>query len=82
MTVMLVVSVAAQLCLTFCDPHGRKPARLLCIWDSPGKSTGVGCHFPLAKHLCISFLTILFKVPPFFFQSMNNIWILKESVFY
>ena len=46
MTVMLVVSVAAQLCLTFCDPHGRKPARLLCIWDSPGKNTRVGSHSP------------------------------------
>ena len=20
-------------------------ARLLCLWDSPGKNTGVGCHF-------------------------------------
>ena len=25
-------------------PHGLKPTRLLCPWDSPGKSTGVGCH--------------------------------------
>ena len=25
-------------------PHGLKPARLLCPWDSPGKDTGVGCH--------------------------------------
>ena len=23
------------------------PTRLLCPWDSPGKSTGVGCHFLL-----------------------------------
>ena len=23
------------------------PARLLCPWDSPGKNTGVGCHFLL-----------------------------------
>ena len=28
-------------------PHGLQPARLLCPWDSPGKNTGVGCHFPL-----------------------------------
>ena len=27
-------------------PHGLQPARLLCPWDSPGKNTGVGCHFP------------------------------------
>ena len=25
-------------------PHRRQPTRLLCPWDSPGKSTGVGCH--------------------------------------
>ena len=24
--------------------HGLSPTRLLCPWDSPGKSTGVGCH--------------------------------------
>ena len=26
-------------------PHRRKPTRLPCPWDSPGKNTGVGCHF-------------------------------------
>ena len=26
-------------------PHRRQPIRLLCPWDSPGKNTGVGCHF-------------------------------------
>ena len=25
-------------------PHGLQPTRLLCQWDFPGKSTGVGCH--------------------------------------
>ena len=24
-----------------------QPNRLLCPWDSPGKNTGVGCHFLL-----------------------------------
>ena len=28
-------------------PHRRKPTRLPRPWDSPGKNTGVGCHFPL-----------------------------------
>ena len=28
-------------------PHGLQPTRLLCPWDPPGKSTGVGCHCPL-----------------------------------
>ena len=26
-------------------PHRQQPTRLPCPWDSPGKSTGVGCHF-------------------------------------
>ena len=25
-------------------PHGLQPTRLLCPWEFPGKSTGVGCH--------------------------------------
>ena len=25
-------------------PHGLQPTKLLCPWDFPGKSTGVGCH--------------------------------------
>ena len=28
-------------------PHRQQPIRLLCPWDSPGKNTGVGCHFLL-----------------------------------
>ena len=28
-------------------PHRRQPTRLPHPWDSPGKSTGVGCHFLL-----------------------------------
>ena len=28
-------------------PHGQQPTRLLCPQDSPGKNTGVGCHFLL-----------------------------------
>ena len=35
--------LSLQLCRTP-QPHELEPARLLCIWDSPGKNTGVGCH--------------------------------------
>ena len=28
-------------------PRGLQPTRLLCPWDSPGKNTGVDCHFLL-----------------------------------
>ena len=34
----------AQLYPTLCDPRGQ-PTRLPHPWDSPGKNTGVGCHF-------------------------------------
>ena len=29
----------------FWQLHGLQPTRLLCPWESPGKSTGVGNHF-------------------------------------
>ena len=38
-----------QSCLTLCDPHRRQPIRLPHPWDSPGKNTGVGCHFLLQR---------------------------------
>ena len=28
-------------------PHELQPTRLLCLWDPPGKNTGMGCHFLL-----------------------------------
>ena len=45
-----------RLCVLGCSvvsdslwPRGLQPARLLCPWDSPGKNTGVGCHFLLQE---------------------------------
>ena len=26
------------------QPYGLEPARVLCLWDSPDKNTGVGCR--------------------------------------
>ena len=37
--------LVAQSCLTLCGPMVYSFARLLCPWGSPGKNTGVGCHF-------------------------------------
>ena len=37
--------LCAQSYQTLCYPHGLEPIRLLSPWDSPGKDTGVGCHF-------------------------------------
>ena len=39
-------------------PHGLQPTRLLCPWDFPGKSTGVGCH-----HLLHRFSATPLKLP-------------------
>ena len=30
-------------------PHRRQPTRLPRLWNSPGKNTGVGCHFLLQR---------------------------------
>jgi len=37
-------------------PHGLRPTRLLHPWDFPGKSTGVGCHRLLWRHLWVLFI--------------------------
>ena len=34
----------AQSSPTLLWPHGMQPVRLLCLWNSPGKNTGVGSH--------------------------------------
>ena len=40
-----VCAQSLQSCPTLCNPMDtRKPARLLCPWDSPGKNTGVDCQ--------------------------------------
>ena len=36
-----------QSCPTLARPHRWQPNRLPRPWDSPGKNTGVGCHFLL-----------------------------------
>ena len=39
--------LVAKTCPTLCDPGRQQPTRLPRPWDSPGKNTGVGCHFLL-----------------------------------
>ena len=43
---MLCYAKSLQSCLTL-RPHGLQRNRLPRPWDSPGKHTGVGCHFLL-----------------------------------
>ena len=50
---LLLFSAAAaaakslQSCPILCNPPRRQSPRLPRPWDSPGKNTGVGCHFLL-----------------------------------
>ena len=47
---MSLAAAAAKLlqsCPTLCNPIDGSPTRLPRPWDSPGKNTGVGCHFLL-----------------------------------
>ena len=37
-------SVSHSVVSNSLQPHGLKPARLLCSWYSPGKNTEVGSH--------------------------------------
>ena len=45
------------------QPYGLQPSRLLCLWDSLGKSTRVGCHallqgiFPTQDQTWVSCIT-------------------------
>ena len=45
-TLEAAAAKSPQLCLIL-RPHRRQPTRLPHPWDSPGKNTGVGCHFLL-----------------------------------
>ena len=50
MQVIVVIAAAKllQSCPTLCDPiHRWQPTRPSHPWDSPGKNTGMGCHFLL-----------------------------------
>ena len=47
---VVAAAKSLQSCPTLCDPHRWQPTRLPYPWNSPGKNTGVGCHF-LLQHL-------------------------------
>ena len=55
-----------QLCAT----HRRQPTRLARPWDTPGKNTGVGCHFLLQ---CMKVKSESLDVSKCLLSSLNNI---------
>ena len=66
-------------------PHGLQPTRLLRPWDSPGKNTGVGCHFLLQKmllnsphltHIMSHWVTTCWEAPQHYWHSFLVIRVL------
>ena len=49
-------------------PYGRQPTMPRHPWDSPGKNTGVGCHFLLLH--CIKYNCCYLTVPTYWFPFM------------
>ena len=47
MTNLLLLLLSCFSPVRLCATHRRQPTRLPRPWDSPGKNTGVGCHFLL-----------------------------------
>ena len=45
--VLLLLLLHRFSCVDSVRPHRWQPTRLPHPWDSPGKNTGVGCHFLL-----------------------------------
>ena len=67
------------------QPHRRQPTRLPCPWDSPGKNTGVGCHFLLQcmkvkvkslghVRLSVTPWTAAYQAPPSMGFSRQGYW--------
>ena len=61
--------------------HRRQPTRLPRPWDSPGKNTGVGCHFLLQcmivkseSEVAQSCLTSAYQAPPSMEFSRQEYW--------
>ena len=57
------------------SPHGLLPTRLLPPWNSPGKNTGVGCHFLLQG---------IFQLRDWTWVSHTagrrfNLWVIREA---
>ena len=55
-------------------PQRRQPTRIPCPWDSPGKNTGVDCHF-LLQFCCYSDKNNLVSLETFFGATvMQSVW--------
>ena len=57
-------------------PHRGQPTRLPCPWDSPGKNTGVGCHFLLQ---CMRSQEIWLKIFGSELKKKKSSWKVEEK---
>ena len=55
--------LVTQLCRTLCDSMGCSLPKLLCLWNSPGKNTGVGWYLGLTHFTCVLSLSIVLGLP-------------------
>ena len=60
-------------------PHRRQPTRLPRPWDSPGKNTGVGCHF--LKMFNLALLGVLIRSLNHLFQHYLEAEVLPSYCF-
>ena len=63
---LLLLSRFSRVRLCVGRPHRQPPTRLPRPWDSPGKNTGVGCHFVL------QYMKVKVK-------SLSHVWLLATS---
>ena len=56
-------------------PHGPQPTRLLCPWDSSGKSAGVGCHCLLQNCYLVCSKLRMFSVKHIDWHTMKTVGI-------
>ena len=63
--------------------HGLQPTGLLCPWNSPGKNTGVGCHFLLHYGLLqdIKYSSLCYIVRPCCLPILYTILIPNSQIF-
>ena len=54
------VKVKSSVVSASLRPHGLHPTGILCPWDFPGKSPGVGCHFLLQGILLTQGLNLVY----------------------
>ena len=61
---LLLLLLSCSVVSDSAEPQIWQPIRLPCPWDSPGKNTGVGCHFLLQCMKVKSESEVVLSCPP------------------